>query len=228
MYVRTIKRKNKDGSIVEYVQLAHNVWKPEKGFAQAEVVYSFGRKDQLDTNAITRLAKSLCRFINPEDALKLQSEIDSDQPLTFQWSRPAGGAYLLRSLWDRINISQCISKALKGRSFKTPIEKALFTMAANRALAPSSKLAIEQWAAHDVFLGDEEPLQVQHLYRAMDFLLEHEDAIQKEVFWSTAHLMNLTVDLIFLTPQTLILKQRIYRISKLMENPKTNGMICLW
>lgn len=197
MYVRTIKRKNKDGSIVEYVQLAHNIWKPEKGFAQAEVVYSFGRKDQLDADAITRLTKSLCRFINPEDALKLQSEIDSDQPLTFEWSRPAGGAYLLRALWDRINISQCISKALKGRSFKAPIEKALFAMAANRALAPSSKLAIEQWAAQDVFLGDEEPLQVQHLYRAMDFLLEHEDAIQKEVFWSTAHLMNLTVDLIF-------------------------------
>mmetsp|Transcript_22810 Transcript_22810/g.11020 ORF Transcript_22810/g.11020 Transcript_22810/m.11020 type:complete len:219 (+) Transcript_22810:728-1384(+) len=31
----------------------------------------------------------------------------------------------------------------------------------------------------------------------MDFMLEHADAIQKEVFWSTANLMNLTVDLIF-------------------------------
>ena len=26
MYIRTIKRKNKDGSVVEYVQLANNVW----------------------------------------------------------------------------------------------------------------------------------------------------------------------------------------------------------
>jgi transposase len=31
----------------------------------------------------------------------------------------------------------------------------------------------------------------------MDFLLEHADDIQKEVFWSTASLLNLTVDLIF-------------------------------
>ena len=30
MYVRTIKRKNKDGSVVEYVQLAHNTRDPEK------------------------------------------------------------------------------------------------------------------------------------------------------------------------------------------------------
>jgi hypothetical protein len=38
---------------------------------------------------------------------------------------------------------------------------------------------------------------VQHFYRSMDFLLEHEVAIQEKVFWATAHLMNLTVDLIF-------------------------------
>ncbi len=35
MYIRTIKRKNKDGSVVEYVQLANNVWNKQKGFAQA-------------------------------------------------------------------------------------------------------------------------------------------------------------------------------------------------
>ena len=70
-------------------------------------------------------------------------------------------------------------------------------MVANRALAPSSKLAIEQWAAEEVYLGDHQPLQVQHCYRAMDFLLEHEQTIQQEVFWSTASLLNLTVDLIF-------------------------------
>ena len=38
MYIRTIKRKNKDGSVVEYVQLAHNVWNKEKGFDQAQVI----------------------------------------------------------------------------------------------------------------------------------------------------------------------------------------------
>jgi transposase len=78
------------------------------------------------------------------------------------------------------------------------VEQALFAMVANRALSPSSKLAIEQWAAEEVFLGgDETPLHVQHFYQAMDFLLEHAESIQREVFWSTASLLNLTVDLIF-------------------------------
>jgi len=195
--VRTIHRKNKDGSSVEYVQLAHNAWNPEKGFAQAEVIYSFGRKDQLDIEAIKRLVNSLCRFLDPEDALTLQTKTGEHEPLPFVRSRPAGGAYLLKALWERLHIGACLKAALKDREFTAPVEQALFAMVANRALSPSSKLAIEQWAAEEVFLGDEAPLQVQHCYRAMDFLLEHAESLQKEVFWSTASLLNLTVDLIF-------------------------------
>ena len=194
MYVRTIKRKNKDGSAVEYVQLAHNVWNKQKGFAQAQVLYSFGRREQLDIDAIKRLINSLCRFLEPEDEVSAKT---TGTDFKFIKARPCGGAYLLRELWQRLNIDQRLETVLKDRSFTAPIKEALFAMVANRALAPCSKLAIEQWAAEDVFLGTEEDLQVQHFYRAMDFLLEHAEEVQKEVFWSTASLLNLTVDLIF-------------------------------
>jgi transposase len=194
MYVRTIKRKNKDGSTVEYVQLAHNVWNKNKGFAQAQVLYSFGRREQLDVDAIKRLINSLCRFLGPGDEISAKAK---DDDLKFIKARPAGGSYLLKELWKRLNIDKRLETALKDRSFTAPIKEALFAMVTNRALSPLSKLAIEEWAAEDVFLGTEEDLQVQHFYRAMDFLLEHEDDIQKEVFWSTASLLNLTVDLIF-------------------------------
>ena len=66
--------RTKTAPAVEYVQLAHNAWNPEKGFAQAEVIYSFGRRDQLDIEAIKRLVNSLCRFLSPEDALQLQAK----------------------------------------------------------------------------------------------------------------------------------------------------------
>lgn len=35
---------------------------------------------------------------------------------------------------------------------------------------------------NDVALGNSEPIALQHLYRAMDVLLEHKDLIHKEVF----------------------------------------------
>ena len=194
MYVRTIKRKNKDGSEVEYIQLAHNTRHPEKGYSRAEVVYSFGRRDQLDVAALKRLVSSLSRFISPEDVQSLENQ---NTGLKFISSQPAGGALLLKGLWKRLGIDTCLAQALSDRGFKAPIADALFAMVANRALAPCSKLAVEEWAAKDVHLDIEQPIQVQHFYRGMDFLLKHEVEIQEKVFWATAQLLNLTVDLIF-------------------------------
>ncbi len=194
MYVRTIKRRNKDGSEVEYVQLAHNTRHPEKGYSRAEVVYYFGRRDQLDVAALKRLVSSLSRFIIPEDIQDLEAQ---SAGLKFISSRPAGGALLLKGLWERIGIDRCLANALKHTEFKAPISDAIFAMVANRALAPSSKLAVEEWVAKDVHLDIEAPIKVQHLYRSMDFLLKNAEAIQEKVFWTTAQLLNLTVDLIF-------------------------------
>ncbi|MCP4354009.1 MAG: IS1634 family transposase, partial [Desulfobacterales bacterium] len=194
MYVRTIKRKNKDGSEVEYIQLAHNTRHPEKGYARAEVVYSFGRRDQLDVAGIKRLVASLSRFISPEDAQQLSAE---SQGLKFISSKPAGGALLLKALWKKLDIDTCLDKALQGRSYDAPIKDAIFAMVANRALAPSSKLAVEEWAKGDVFLDNDKPIKVQHLYRSMDFLLDQTDEIQRSVYWATSNLLNLQVDLIF-------------------------------
>jgi hypothetical protein len=122
MYIRTIKRQNKDGSIVEYVQLAHNVRHPEKGYAKAEVIYSFGRREQLDIEALQRLVASIGRFFSPEEKVRLQATTSSPEPLKFVRSQPAGGAYLLKVLWERINIRQCLEKALNYRNFTAPIE----------------------------------------------------------------------------------------------------------
>ena len=112
----------------------------EKRLCPGRVIYSFGRSDQLDVEALKRLIKSLSRFLVPEDAIKLEHQNDS---LKFTSSRPAGGAYLLKTLWDRLNINDCLKKALDKRSFSAPIADALFAIVAYRALSPSSKLTFE-------------------------------------------------------------------------------------
>ena len=199
MYVRTISRKNKDGSTTTYVQLAHNVRDPRSGFARARVLYTFGRADSLDLGAIRRLVRSLCRFISPEEALEAQG---STPALRFIRSAPLGGAYLLRHLWERLGLQTVLAKALQKRDFGFTVEWAIFAMVANRALAPDSKRGVEEWVSEDVSLGNPEPISLQHLYRAMDFLLEHEESIQKEVFFATVDLFNLEVDLLFFDTTT--------------------------
>jgi len=197
MYVRTISRKNKDGTTTTYVQLAHNVRDTRGGNPRADVLFTFGRADSLDVQAIRRLVRSLCRFLSPEDALQAQASGEGEHPLQFVRSMPMGGSYLLRSLWEQLGIHKTLEECLKRRSFTSPGEWAIFAMVANRALAPDSKRGVEEWALEDVALGNPEPIELQHLYRAMDILLEYSEHIHKEVFFSTADLLNLEVDLLF-------------------------------
>ena len=63
MHVRVTKVKQK-GGIAEFVQLVESERHPETGVPRARVVHHFGRKDQLDIEALKRLVKSISRFID--------------------------------------------------------------------------------------------------------------------------------------------------------------------
>jgi transposase len=198
MYIRQITRKNKDGSKVTYVQLAHNERDPEKGCAVAKILYNFGRIDELDVDQLRRLVGSISRFLSPEDALAAKAALNLGvKDVKFTSCRSFGGIYLLAVLWQQLHLQQILEKDLKQSKFQVPISKAVFAMVANRCLAPSSKLAITEWIERDVHIPDLEAIDVQVLYRAMDYLLERQEELEKEIFWSVSTLLNLEVDLLF-------------------------------
>ena len=66
MYLRTTQRKNSDGSVVRYFQLAHNERDPISGQAVAKVLYNFGRADELDREQLLRLCRSIARVCGAE------------------------------------------------------------------------------------------------------------------------------------------------------------------
>ena len=84
MYLRTIQRRNKDGTTVRYVQLAHNEWDPAAKQAKATVIHSFGREDELDRDALARLVRSITRYIDPDQG----REATASPELSFLASRP--------------------------------------------------------------------------------------------------------------------------------------------
>lgn len=196
MYIRTIQRKNKDGSVVRYIQLAHNQWDPQAGCAKAKVLFNFGREEEVDREALKRLVKSINRFLGPEEILRHEAGRTATL-LKFITSRPLGGAWLLDRLWEELGIKGVLEALLKKRQYKTPVERALFAMAANRALDPMSKRGVEEWVKEDVVISGVEEIPLQQLYRAMDFLLENEAELQKQVYSSVANLLNLEVDILY-------------------------------
>jgi hypothetical protein len=196
VYVRTTKRENKSGT-VRYLHLAHNEWDPVKGRAVPKVLFTFGREDELDRDAIRRLVASLSRLLEPGEALAANAA----PGLEFTGSIPFGGAYVLDHLWHRLGIDKIVSgvgRPKRGRPRDmTATERVLFALVANRALAPSSKLAAVEWITRDVHIDSLPEVGEQSCYRAMDWLHEVQDDLEKRVFDEVAHLLNLEVDLLF-------------------------------
>jgi hypothetical protein len=192
MYLRTTRRKNADGSVVEYYQLAENVWDAEKGCAVAKVVYNFGRADQLDRAALQRLAKSILRVFPGEHAIAAEPGVR----IRNAW--PYGAIHAVDAIWRELGIDKVIADLTRRHGTHQPFERALFAMVANRTHEPYSKLYCrEQWLGEEVFFPGEEELELEHLYRAMDFLEAHKEQVEKEIFFRTADLMKADVDLIF-------------------------------
>jgi len=195
MYLRTTQRTNKDGSVTRYVQLAHNFWDARAGCAKAKVLYNFGRAEQVDRAALERLVGNIRRFLGPDAELQGQASDAGD--LRYLGSRAWGGVWALDELWRRLGIAKVVRSLVAAHRFETPVERLLFALVANRALAPSSKLAIEEWVAEEVAVPGLASVGVQQLYRAMDFLLSAEAELQHQVYRAVADVLSLEVDLLF-------------------------------
>lgn len=202
MYLRETKRRNADGSTVRYYQLAENTWDRARGCAVAKVVYSFGRADTLDRDSLRRLAASILRVCgdHPTGGAVLRAAegtaVTDGVVLRNAW--PFGGVHVLGEIWHELGVDRILADQVKRAGTKQPFERAIFAMVANRALSPYSKLYCwDQWLREEVYLPSASALELQHLYRAMDFLDEHKEEVEKAVYFAMSDLLNVDVDLIF-------------------------------
>jgi hypothetical protein len=205
MYLRSTKRKNKDGSVVEYYQLAHNERHPLTRKPVAKIIHSFGRADELDREQLVRLCNSIARVcgVHIIDPLADAVSTKEDDPLSWPRdlkliaTRPFGTVLAIETLWERLGIGKTLRDICKMRKLKVPYEKALLAMCANRLCEPESKLGVWDRWLDKVYLPSCAGLKLDQMYEAMDLLYEHTQEVEKSIFFNTANLFNLKVDLIF-------------------------------
>jgi len=205
MYLRTTKRKNKDGSVVEYYQLAHNERHPVTRKPVAKIIHNFGRTDDLDRNQLVRLCRSIARVcgltvLDPlgqeqDQALHTQAGLPSD--LKIKKTLSFGSVLTIETLWERLGLKKTFSDIVRRKRLKVPYERALLAMTANRLCEPESKLGVwDRWISK-VYLPSCDGLKLKQMYEAMDLFYDHVSEVEENVFFQTANLFNLTVDLIF-------------------------------
>ena len=194
MYLRETRRTNRDGSVVAYLQLAHNERHPETGNSVAKVIHNFGRAEHVDRDALGRLVSSISRFLTPEQAISAAAGAEVE----VLDSRHLGGAWTLDRVWEQLGIGAAIRRVATGRRLDgKAVERVVFALVAQRALEPGSKLAGTKWVAERVAIEGCPGFSEDAAYAAMDFLLDALEEIAGEIFGSVATLLNLDLDLVF-------------------------------
>ena len=197
MYLRTTQRRNKNGSVVRYLALAENRRHPEKGHVEARVIHSFGREDQLDRATLERLVASIRRVLEDTGGGSDAPNAASAGSITIEASFELGIVHVVQALWTKLGIGAAILAQVAAKQLQAPHAVALLAMVAQRLDRPGSKLACHERWLDGVWLPEAHGLGLYQLYRAMDLLAEHGDAIEQAVFWRAVDLFQLDVDLVF-------------------------------
>src|SRR3954447_7522298 len=197
MYLRTTQRRNKDGSVVRYLALAENVRHPGKGYVEAKLVHSFGRADRLDRAALERLGASIQRGLAAPGSGPVSRDGTSLGRIAIEASFELGVVHVARALWAKLGIGEATQARIAEQRLQAPHATALLAMVAQRLDRPGSKLACHERWLDRVWLPEARDLGLHQLYRALDLLAEHGDAVEQAVFWRAADLFKLDVDLVF-------------------------------
>jgi transposase len=192
MYVR-VTNSGKNGKY-HYIQLVESNRVKGSGNVKTTVIHNFGLREEVDFKGIERLIESLSSLL-PE---YLTTKTVAKTQFEFLGSREIGPCWLLDGLWKRLGIGKAIESLVKDRQFRTPVERMIFAMVANRIVAPGSKLSIERWLTKEVLIDGLASVDVHRLYAAMDLLITANEPVQHAIFTEMSKAMALDVDVLFL------------------------------
>lgn len=161
----------------------------EKGKIKQKSIASLGCIDKWQNKeALKKIALSLLKYC--ED-----NKTHLDITTTQEKQRKIWGAPLvLRKLWDKFRLEELFAHILSGHKIKFDFFSAVFLMVLDRICQPQSKL--KSYQEQHKYYGIQEP-SLQHLYRALDVLAEHQEDLEKYLFEANKNLFNTKVDLVF-------------------------------
>lgn len=188
MFVRTKRLANKDGSVREYLQLVET--RREKGRVRQHVIATLGRADELrQSGQLDRLLEGLARYSTRVRVL------DATKELRAESAKEYGPALVFSRLWERLGIGRHLQRLLARTKVEGPLGEAAFAMVLNRLSAPRSKLGVHRWRK-EIYWPAFDAVELHHLYRALDFLADHQTEIEQRLWDAQRDLFHQSLDLV--------------------------------
>jgi len=187
MFPRVVSTK-KNGEEYKYLYLIESY--RENGQVRQRVVGNLGNVNRYSEQEVRRIIQKLSEF--------LSEPLGSAEDIKNLGVRHYGDVLAANALWEELGLTQAIKSRLADRKTGFDVSLYLKLMVFNRLLEPRSKLGVSQWY-HRVFLPEVigKELDVHCFYRAMDYLEEMKDDLERYLYRQLTDLFNLKLNLVF-------------------------------
>src|SRR5277367_2253032 len=156
-----------------YLQIVHSVREGKK--VRQQVIATLGRLDLLEASGqLERLMRSGLRHCESFAVLDAYAAGEIE-PVAI---RRIGPDLVFARLWKESGIHEVLRSILKERHYEFDVERAIYLTVLHRLFASGSDRAAERWR-EDYLIPGTEDLELHHLYRAMAFLGEAIEELEK-------------------------------------------------
>jgi len=166
------------------------------GKPRNRVLCSLGRADDEATQIkIQKMAESL---IEASEKHQLFNLVDS---LKAESSKEYGPYLVFQRLFKETGLKDILSSAFSDLNTEFDVLEALFNLILNRLTEPVSKRQMTLWE-QDIEGATE--FDLHQYYRSMDYLIDHKEEIEKNIFCSQANLFNQELDILLFDTTSLV------------------------
>ncbi len=193
MFTREKKFTNLDGSTRTYLQLAESIREGDK--VRQKVIATLGRLDQLQNEKqIDKLIEGLSKYSERKELAALLH--NPNQEATKIWDKLWGPVLIFQALWKELGIDRILKEYQSKSRLEFDLNASLFAMVLNRLVDPDSKSGVHHWI-QGVYEPSFASLSLQHFYRGLDFLAEHKEPVENEIFQRLQKLYSLHLHIVF-------------------------------
>jgi hypothetical protein len=165
--------RSKPVGAYRYLQIVHSVREGKK--VRQQVIATLGRLDLLEASGqLERLMRSGLRHCQSFAVIDAHAAGEIE-PVAI---RRIGPDLVFGRLWKESGIPEVLRSILKERHYEFDVERAIYLTVLHRLFASGSDRAAERWR-EDYLIPGTIGLELHHLYRAMAFLGEAIEELEK-------------------------------------------------
>jgi transposase len=188
MYVRIVPSKQKHATY-RSLQIVESYRDRKKSkHPITKIIANLGPVDKLTDRDVDNIINGVCKAIGRPTAKEGSLATAQD----------FGHIFAILETWKHLKIGTILKRKAEHHGQEFDLEEQIKVMVANRLCDPRSKLGLVQWLEGVYFPGmDRNAVEYHHLLRAMDWLINEKEAIEKEIANRFITLFDREVDLVF-------------------------------